>query len=60
MKLMDIDTIKNLCTDETIEVTQHILLRFHNGAFHIQKLSKSYYQEKLLRNILMTTHILVA
>ena len=25
---MDIDTIKNLCIDETIEVTQHILLRF--------------------------------
>ena len=25
---MDIDIIKNLCNDETIEVTQHILLRF--------------------------------
>ena len=25
---MDIDIIKNLCNDESIEVTQHILLRF--------------------------------
>ena len=25
---MNINIIKNLCTDETIEVTQHILLRF--------------------------------
>ena len=37
---MNITTIKNLCTDETIEVTQHILLRFQQRSISYSEIKQ--------------------